>query len=71
MQVFGTKGTVWSPFLQPPDGDAVFRDALRRQAADFARAVRAGHGEGATADDAITALTLASQARAGTGAPPA
>jgi myo-inositol 2-dehydrogenase/D-chiro-inositol 1-dehydrogenase len=71
VQVFGTKGTVWSPFLQPPDGDAVFRDALRRQAADFARAVRAGHGEGATADDAITALTLASQARAGTGAPPA
>src|SRR5580704_12345843 len=60
VQVFGTKGTVWSPFLEPPDGDAVFRDALRRQAADFARAVRAGHGEGATADDAITALTLAS-----------
>jgi myo-inositol 2-dehydrogenase/D-chiro-inositol 1-dehydrogenase len=70
VQVFGTKGTVWSPFLQPPDGDAVFHDALRRQAADFAQSVRAGHGEGATADDAIAALTLASQARAGAGAPP-
>jgi myo-inositol 2-dehydrogenase / D-chiro-inositol 1-dehydrogenase len=59
VQVFGTKGTAWSPFLQPPDGDAVFRDALRRQAEDFARSVRAGHGEGATINDAVVALTLA------------
>lgn len=68
--VFGTKGTVSLSFLQPPDGDAVFGDALRRQAADFARSVRAGHGEGATAGDAIAALTLASQARADAGAQP-
>jgi hypothetical protein len=32
--------------------------------------VRAGHGEGATASDAIAALTLASQARADAGAQP-
>jgi myo-inositol 2-dehydrogenase/D-chiro-inositol 1-dehydrogenase len=65
VQVFGTKGTVWSPFLQPPDGDAVFRDALRRQAEDFAACARSGHGQGATIGDAVAALTLARQALTG------
>jgi myo-inositol 2-dehydrogenase / D-chiro-inositol 1-dehydrogenase len=65
VQVFGTKGTAWSPFLQPPDGDAVFRDALRRQAEDFAAGARSGRGAGATIGDAVTALTLARQALAG------
>jgi myo-inositol 2-dehydrogenase / D-chiro-inositol 1-dehydrogenase len=68
VQVFGTKGTVWSPFLQPPHGDAVFRDALRRQAEDFAACARSGRGEGATIGDAVAALTLARQALAGAGA---
>jgi myo-inositol 2-dehydrogenase/D-chiro-inositol 1-dehydrogenase len=69
VQVFGTKGTAWSPFLQPPDGDAVFRDALRRQAEDFAAGARSGRGAGATIGDAVAALTLARQALAGAGAP--
>jgi myo-inositol 2-dehydrogenase / D-chiro-inositol 1-dehydrogenase len=70
VQVFGTKGTVWSPFLQPPDGDAVFHDALRRQAEDFARSARTGRGEGATIGDAVAALTLARQALGDAGATP-
>lgn len=63
VEVFGTKGTVSSWFL-PPGGDAAFRHALRLQAEDFARSVLAGGGDGATAGDAIAALTLADQAMA-------
>jgi myo-inositol 2-dehydrogenase/D-chiro-inositol 1-dehydrogenase len=62
VEVFGTSGTVSCPFLRPADADEVFRQALRRQAEDFAAAVRAGEGTGAVIDDAIAALTVARNA---------
>lgn len=71
VEVFGTKGTVSSWFLDPVDGDAVFRRALRRQAEAFAAAVRAdsgvdvaGRAAGSTADDALAALSVATEATA-------
>jgi myo-inositol 2-dehydrogenase/D-chiro-inositol 1-dehydrogenase len=69
-EVFGTAGTASVVFLPPGAGDGPFRAALRRQAEDFARAVRAGApGQGASAADAITALDLAGQAAAQLTAP--
>jgi myo-inositol 2-dehydrogenase / D-chiro-inositol 1-dehydrogenase len=59
VEVFGTGGTVSCPFLRPADADEVFRHALRRQAEDFAAAVRAGEGTGAVVADAVAALTVA------------
>jgi myo-inositol 2-dehydrogenase / D-chiro-inositol 1-dehydrogenase len=63
VEVFGTSGTVSCPFLRPADADQVFASALRNQAEDFASAVRAGPGNGASTGagiaDAIAALTLA------------
>ena len=59
VDVYGTAGTVSCPFLRPADADEVFRQALRRQAEDFALAVRAGVGTGAVVADAIAALTVA------------
>ena len=63
VEVFGTKGTESVPFLDPGSGEAVFHQALRLQAEDFARVVRTGTGGGATAADAITALRIAELAR--------
>jgi myo-inositol 2-dehydrogenase/D-chiro-inositol 1-dehydrogenase len=62
VEVFGTSGSesVW--FLRPDGGDAVFRNALRLQAEDFARAVAGAPGGGATVDDAVVALSVASRA---------
>ena len=65
VDVYGTAGTVSCPFLRPSDADEVFRQALRRQAEDFALAVRAaqadraGVGTGAVIADAVAALTVA------------
>jgi myo-inositol 2-dehydrogenase / D-chiro-inositol 1-dehydrogenase len=60
VEVFGTKGTVAARFLDPAGGDAVFREALRLQAEDFARAVSAAEPvAGATVADAIVALRIA------------
>jgi predicted dehydrogenase len=65
VEVLGTAGTASVVFLPPGAGDGPFRAALRRQAEDFARAVRSGTpGQGASAADAITALDLAGQAAA-------
>ena len=71
VEVFGTKGTVSSWFLDPVDGDAVFRMALRRQAEAFAAAVRADdtvdfarRSAGSSADDALAALSVACEATA-------
>jgi myo-inositol 2-dehydrogenase / D-chiro-inositol 1-dehydrogenase len=65
VEVFGTAGTASVVFLPPGAGDGPFRAALRRQAEDFARAVRSGTpGQGASAADAVTALDLAGQAAA-------
>jgi myo-inositol 2-dehydrogenase / D-chiro-inositol 1-dehydrogenase len=65
VEVFGTKGTASSLFLDPVDGDAVFRRALQCQAEQFAATVLAGglvSAEGASVDDAIAALTIATAA---------
>jgi myo-inositol 2-dehydrogenase/D-chiro-inositol 1-dehydrogenase len=62
VEIYGTGGAAFCPFLRPADADAVFAEALRRQARDFAAAVRTGHGSGAGIADAIEALTLAATA---------
>ena len=70
VEVFGTAGTASVLFLPPGAGDGPFRAALRRQAEDFARAVRSGApGQGASAADAVIALDLAGQAAAQLTAP--
>jgi myo-inositol 2-dehydrogenase/D-chiro-inositol 1-dehydrogenase len=63
VEVYGTKGTAGSVFLDPADGDAVFLAALRRQAEDFARLAATGTGSGAQAADAVAALKVAELAR--------
>ena len=71
VEVFGTKGTSSLPFLDPVGGEAVFHQALRLQAEDFARSVAAGDSTGATVDDAVAALRIASLARHDPGPGPA
>ncbi len=67
VDVYGTKGTVNSCFLPPSGGDAVFHEALRLQAEDFARMVSDGRSTGATARDAVVALEVAERAQAEAG----
>ncbi len=62
VEVFGTRGTASSWFLNRADGDAVLGHALRLQAEDFAQAARAGTGSGASVADAVVALTIAALA---------
>jgi myo-inositol 2-dehydrogenase/D-chiro-inositol 1-dehydrogenase len=87
VEVFGTKATVSSRFLDPEGGEATFREALRLQAEDFARSVTAARASrpgspvsaasarspaaGASVADAIAALRIASLAGAGTSQPAA
>jgi myo-inositol 2-dehydrogenase/D-chiro-inositol 1-dehydrogenase len=59
VEAFGARDAEDCRFLWPPDGDAVFLDALRRQAEGFAAWVRGGPQLGATAEDAIAALAAA------------
>jgi predicted dehydrogenase len=66
VEVFGTKGTVSSRFLDPAGGEATFREALRLQAEDFARSVAGAPSVGASVADAIAALRIASLAESGT-----
>jgi myo-inositol 2-dehydrogenase/D-chiro-inositol 1-dehydrogenase len=56
VEVFGARDAEECRFLWPPDGEAVFMAALRRQAESFAAWVQGGAAEGATADDAVAAL---------------
>ena len=63
VEVYGTKGTANDWFLHPVGGEAVFHQALRAQAEDFARLVRTGVGTGARAADAVAALRAAELAR--------
>ena len=58
VEVYGTRGFEDCRFLWPPHADAVFHDALRRQAEAFADADAGGAG----ADDAVAALEVAEQA---------
>ena len=62
VEAFGTRDAEDCRFLWPPDGERVFLDALRRQAEAFAAWVRGGQAAGATAADAVAALTAAEQA---------
>jgi myo-inositol 2-dehydrogenase/D-chiro-inositol 1-dehydrogenase len=62
VEVFGTTGTVRSQFLDPADGDAAQIEALRLQAEGFAAWVVGGERTGASAEDALVALELASRA---------
>lgn len=62
VEAFGTQDAEDCRFLWPPDADAVFLDALRRQAEGFAAWVRGGAATGATAADAIAALAAAEKA---------
>jgi myo-inositol 2-dehydrogenase/D-chiro-inositol 1-dehydrogenase len=62
VEVFGTRDATESRFLWPPDAEATFHAALRRQAEGFARWVRGGPAEGASAADAVAALRAAEAA---------
>ena len=59
VEAFGTRDAEDCRFLWPPDGEAVFLQALQRQAEGFADWVRGGEAIGATAADAIAALEAA------------
>ncbi len=62
VEAFGTRDAEDVRFLWPPDADAVFLDALRRQAEAFADHVGGRPTDGATAFDAVAALRAAEQA---------
>jgi myo-inositol 2-dehydrogenase / D-chiro-inositol 1-dehydrogenase len=68
-EAFGTEGHERCDVIDPAEGEVAQLEALRRQAESFALfAVGKGPCEGATADDAVAALTAAEQV---TGAIPA
>lgn len=62
VEVYGTKGLEECSFLQEDNGTEVLQRALQAQLEGFARAVRTGRVGGATVQDAIAALALATQA---------
>src|SRR5438552_3603743 len=66
VEVFGTKDAEECKFLWPPTADDTFFGALRLQAESFARHVRGGPLEGASAHDAAAALDAAERAAAQT-----
>ena len=66
LEIWGTRGYERVPFMWDADvwsdgSDEVFVGAMRAQAEAFARAVRGGPCEGAGGDDAVAALTVATQ----------
>lgn len=67
VEVFGTRDAAESRFLWPPDADATFHDALRRQAEAFAAWAGGGPPQGASASDALAALAAAERAGAALG----
>jgi myo-inositol 2-dehydrogenase/D-chiro-inositol 1-dehydrogenase len=64
VEVFGTRGADECKFLWPPTADDTFFGTLRLQAEGFARHVRGGPLEGASANDAAAALEGAERAAA-------
>ena len=64
IEVFGTKGTFRSQFLDPSEGDSAQIAALRAQAEAFATWVGGGPCTGATSHDAVAALQVAERATA-------
>jgi myo-inositol 2-dehydrogenase / D-chiro-inositol 1-dehydrogenase len=67
IEVVGTRAATRLDFLPPDAGEAPLLDALRAQADDFAAAIRGEPSRGATAADAVAALTAAERARAALG----
>jgi len=63
-EVFGTRGSERCDVIDPAEGEVAQLDALRRQAESFASFARGGPCEGATAADAVAALTAAEQVTA-------
>ncbi len=61
VEVFGTRHSEDMRFLWPPDGEAVFMQALRAQAEGFANWVGGAPATGAGATDAVAALRAAEQ----------
>ena len=62
LEVWGTAGHKRLEFMWDTDGQHVFVDAMVRQAEAFARALGGTPLEGAGADDAVVALTVAGRA---------
>jgi myo-inositol 2-dehydrogenase/D-chiro-inositol 1-dehydrogenase len=67
VELFGTRDAEDCRFLWPPGGEAVFLQALRRQAEAFADWARGGEAAGATAEDAVAALEAAERSSAAIG----
>jgi predicted dehydrogenase len=65
VEVFGSLDAAESHFLAPPNGTAVFMEALKLQAEGFASWVRGGAAAGASAEDAVAALQAAERAAEG------
>jgi len=63
-EAFGTRGSERCDVIDPAEGEVAQLEALRRQAESFASYARGGPCEGATADDAVAALTAAEQVSA-------
>ena len=63
-EVFGTRGSERCDVIDPAAGERAQLDALRRQAESFAEFALGAPCAGATADDAVAALTAAEQVTA-------
>jgi myo-inositol 2-dehydrogenase / D-chiro-inositol 1-dehydrogenase len=63
-EVFGTRGSERCDVIDPAEGERAQLEALRRQAESFAEFAAGAPCAGATADDAIAALTAAEQVTA-------
>jgi myo-inositol 2-dehydrogenase/D-chiro-inositol 1-dehydrogenase len=60
-EVFGTRGSERCDVIDPAEGEQAQLEALRRQAESFAEFAAGAPCAGATADDAVAALTAAEQ----------
>jgi myo-inositol 2-dehydrogenase / D-chiro-inositol 1-dehydrogenase len=67
VEVFGTRDRVYDLFLDPADGVATQLSALAAQAAAFGAFARGGPMTGASVDDAVAALRVATVATAQVG----
>jgi myo-inositol 2-dehydrogenase/D-chiro-inositol 1-dehydrogenase len=63
-EVFGTRGSERCDVIDPAEGEQAQLEALRRQAESFAEFAAGAPCAGATADDAVAALTAAEQVTA-------
>ena len=63
-EVFGTQGSERCEVIDPAEGERAQLEALRRQAESFAEFAAGGPSRGATAADAVAALTAAEQVTA-------